>query len=66
MPTIFDFFGVEAHHEYMAPPIHVIANRKLLRALMTNVGGFTIYAEEWWHYKYPPSDNFPLLNVQPK
>ena len=66
MPTIFDFFGVEAHHEYMAHPIHVIANRKLLRDLMTNVGGFTIYAEEWWHYKYPPSDNFPLLNVQPK
>ena len=66
MPTIFDFFGVEAHHEYMEHPIHVIANRKLLRDLMTNVGGFTIYAEEWWHYKYPPSDNFPLLNVQPK
>ena len=66
MPTIFDFFGVEAHHENMAHPIHVIANRKLLRDLMTNVGSFTIYAEEWWHYKYPPSDNFPLLDFQPE
>jgi len=66
MPTIFDFFGGEAHHEYMAHPIHVIANRKLLRDLMTNVGSFTIYAEEWWHYKYPPSDNFPLLDFQPE
>jgi len=66
MPTIFDFFGVEAHHEYMAHPIHVIANRKLLRNLMTNVGSFTIYAEEWWHYRYPPSDNFPLLDFQPE
>ena len=66
MPTIFDFFGVEAHHEYMAHPIHVIANRKLLRDLMTNVGGFTIYAEEWWHYKYPPSDNYPLRDVELK
>ena len=66
MPTIFDFFGVEAHHEYMAHPIHVIANRKLLRDLMTNVGSFTIYAEEWWHYKYAPSDNFPLLDFQPE
>ena len=66
MPTIFDFFGVEAHHEYMDHPIHVIANRKLLRDLMTNVGGFTIYAEEWWHYKYPPSDNYPLRDVELK
>ena len=66
MPTIFDFFGAEAHHDYMAHPIHVIANRKLLRDLMTNVGGFTIYAEEWWHYKYPPSDNYPLRDIELK
>ena len=66
MPTIFDFFGVEAHHENMDHPDHVIVNRELLRDLMTNVGSFTIYAEEWWHYKYPPSDNFPLLDFQPE
>ena len=66
MPTVFDFFGVEAHHEYMEHPLHVIVNRELLKNLMTNVGGFSIYAEEWWHYKYPPSDNFPLLDFQPK
>ena len=66
MPTTFDFFGVEAHHEYMDHPPQVIANRELLKNLMTNVGGFSIYLEEWWHYKYPPSDNFPLLDFQPK
>jgi D-alanyl-D-alanine dipeptidase len=66
MPTIFDFFGVEAHHEYMDHPDHVIVNRELLKNLMTNVGSFIIYAEEWWHYKYPPSDNFPLLDFQPE
>jgi D-alanyl-D-alanine dipeptidase len=66
MPTVFDFFGVEAQHEYMDHPLHVIVNRELLKNLMTNVGGFSIYAEEWWHYKYPPSDNFPLLDFQPK
>jgi len=66
MPTAFDFFGVEAHHEYMDHPLQVIANRELLKNLMTNVGGFSIYLEEWWHYKYPPSDNFPLLDIQPK
>ena len=66
MPTTFDFFGVEAHHEYMDHPLQVIANRELLKNLMTNVGGFSIYPEEWWHYKYPPSDNFPLLDFQPK
>ena len=66
MPTAFDFFGVEAHHEYIDHPLQVIANRELLKNLMTNVGGFLIYPEEWWHYKYPPSDNFPLLDFQPK
>ena len=66
MPTIFDFFGVEAHHENMDHPDHVIVNRELLKNLMTNVGSFSIYAEEWWHYKYPPSDNFPLLDFQPE
>ena len=66
MPTTFDFFGVEAHHEYMDHPPHIITNRELLKNLMTNVGGFSIYAEEWWHYKYPPSDNFPLLDFKPE
>ena len=66
MPTTFDFFGAEAHHDYMDHPRQVIANRELLKDLMTNVGSFSIYPEEWWHYKYPPSDNFPLLDLQPK
>ena len=44
MPTTFDFFGVEAHHEYMDHPLHVIANRELLKNLMTNVGGFSMVA----------------------
>ena len=66
MPTTFDFFGAEAHHDYMDHPLEVIANRELLKNLMTNVGSFSIYPEEWWHYKYPPSDNFPLLDFQPK
>ena len=64
MPTVFDFFGVEAQHEYMEHPLHVIVNRELLKNLMTNVGGFSIYAEEWWHYKYPPSDDFPLFDLE--
>ena len=65
MTTTFDFFGVEADHENMDHPAHVIANRELLKNLMTNVGGFSIYAAEWCHYKYPLSDNFPLLDFQP-
>ena len=66
MPTSFDFFGVEAHHENMDHPDHIIVNRELLKNLMTNVGSFSIYLEEWWHYKFPPSDNFPLLDFQPE
>ena len=64
MPTVFDFFGLEAHHEYMEHPLHVIANRELLKNLMTSVGGFSIHAEEWWHYKYPPSEDFPLFDLK--
>jgi D-alanyl-D-alanine dipeptidase len=64
MPTTFDFFGVEAHHEYMEHPLHIIVNRELLKNLMTNVGSFSSHVEEWWHYKYPPSDDFPLFDLE--
>ncbi len=66
MPTEFDFFGEEAWHDYMNLPANVLANRALLRDLMENVGGFTTYVAEWWHYSYPPATSFPLLDFQMK
>tara|TARA_Y100000768_G_scaffold380740_1_gene358305 strand:+ start:571 stop:1209 length:639 start_codon:yes stop_codon:yes gene_type:complete len=66
LPTGFDHFGEEAGHSYSNLPPNVIANRELLRSLMTEVAGFSIYSAEWWHYKYNPSNNFPLLDFQLK
>jgi len=66
LPTSFDHFGEEAGHSYSNLPPNVIANRELLRNLMTQVGGFSVYSAEWWHYKYPPSSDFPLLDFQLK
>jgi len=66
MPTVFDFFGPEASHDYMNLPANVIANRTLLKNMMVQVAGFTLYTSEWWHYTYPPSSSYPLLDFQMK
>jgi D-alanyl-D-alanine dipeptidase len=66
LPTSFDHFGEEAGHSYSNLPPNVIANRELLRSLMTQVAGFSAYSAEWWHYKYNPSNDFPLLDFQLK
>ncbi len=66
MPTEFDWFGEEASHSYTDLPPEVIANRSLLLNMMTNVGGFSKYDSEWWHYTYPGSSSYPLLDFQMK
>lgn len=66
MPTDFDFFGPQASHSYMNLPANVIANRTLLYNMMVYVGGFNPYDVEWWHYTYPPSSNYQLLDFQMK
>ncbi len=66
MPTVFDWFGEEASHDYTNLPANVIANRLLLKTMMTQVGGFTLYTSEWWHYTYSPASGYPLLDFQMK
>ena len=66
MPTEFDFFGPQAHHDYNNLPADIIANRELLKNMMVNVAGFNLYSNEWWHYTYPPSVSYPLLDFQMK
>jgi D-alanyl-D-alanine dipeptidase len=66
MPTPFDFFGVEASHSYTHPNPQINANRLFLLEMMKNVGGFTEYDVEWWHYEYPPAISYPLLDFQLK
>ena len=61
MGTTFDFFGIQAHHNYTNFPKQIIENRKLLKSIMEN-NGFTSITSEWWHYdllnsyKYKVSD----------
>jgi zinc D-Ala-D-Ala dipeptidase len=67
MPTRFDWFGPEAGHGYTGNlTAEQIANRELLRTMMENVGGFTRYDAEWWHYTYAPLVGLPLLDFQMK
>ncbi|PJB00152.1 MAG: peptidase M15 [Ignavibacteria bacterium CG_4_9_14_3_um_filter_36_18] len=65
MPTEFDFFGPEAGHSYNNLPSNILANRALLKNMMINVGGFSIYEAEWWHYSIT-SAGLPLLDFQMK
>jgi D-alanyl-D-alanine dipeptidase len=66
MPTGFDFFGEEAHHSFQGHNEEILNNRELLRNVMKDVGGFSLYEEEWWHYKFPPSDAYPLRDWKDK
>ena len=51
MGTPFDYFGKEAHHAYTNLSKEVLANRKLLKETMAEVGLKPI-TTEWWHYSY--------------
>lgn len=49
MGTKFDFFGIEASHNFKNLSKKVKANRKLLKTTMIS-NGFAIFESEWWHY----------------
>ncbi|MFV5699942.1 M15 family metallopeptidase [Flavobacterium sp. ZT3R17] len=49
MGTSFDYFGVEASHNYLNVSEDVKANRELLKRIM-NKNGFNSFDSEWWHY----------------
>ena len=58
MGTSYDFFGPEAHHDFMLLPKHVLANRTLLKTAMES-SGFQAIRTEWWHYSW--SGMYPAL-----
>jgi len=49
MGTKFDFFGIQASHNYKKLPVPVLANRKYLKSIMIK-NGFNSFDSEWWHY----------------
>ncbi len=63
MGTPFDFFGVEASHDYEELSDEVKANRKLLRKVMTQ-NNFKIFESEWWHYNLKNAQKDPISNFK--
>lgn len=63
MGTPFDFFGIEASHDYDSLPEEVKKNRKLLRNGMTRYD-FKIFESEWWHYNLKNSKKDNLSNFK--
>ncbi|MFH7012889.1 M15 family metallopeptidase [Flavobacterium sp. FlaQc-52] len=49
MGTPFDFFGIQASHNYTKLSKKVLSNRKYLKKVMVR-NGFNSFDSEWWHY----------------
>jgi len=49
MGTPFDFFGIQASHNYTKLSKEVLSNRKFLKKIMVK-NGFNSFDSEWWHY----------------
>jgi len=49
MGTPFDFFGIQASHNYTKLSKKVLSNRKFLKKVMVK-NGFNFFESEWWHY----------------
>lgn len=49
MGTPFDYFGVEAHHNYRNLNSEIIERRQYLKNTMESFG-FKSITSEWWHY----------------
>lgn len=53
MGTSFDYFGKEAHHDFLGHSEKILTNRSLLKTIMEE-NGFRAIRTEWWHYSYTP------------
>ena len=62
MGTDFDFFGVEAHTDYLLHSDQILGNRKVLQHYMKEAG-FLPIRTEWWHFYYSGS-LYPLSEWQ--
>jgi D-alanyl-D-alanine dipeptidase len=49
MGTSFDFFGIEASHNFQNLSQEIKNNRELLKKIMIE-NGFNSFESEWWHY----------------
>jgi D-alanyl-D-alanine dipeptidase len=62
MPTPYDDFTARARQDFNDLPPDVLANRALLRDVMTR-HGFDPLPTEWWHFDYRGWQKFELMDV---
>ena len=62
MPTAYDDFTERAAHAFTDLPADALANRALLRDVMTK-HGFEPLPSEWWHYDFAGWRNYELMDV---
>ena len=62
MPTPYDDFTSRAAHAFTDLPADALANRALLRDVMTQ-HGFEPLPSEWWHYDFGGWQRFELMDV---
>jgi len=62
MPTPYDDFSPRAAHAFTDLPADALANRALLRDVMTK-HGFEPLPSEWWHYDFKGWERFELMDV---
>ncbi len=63
MGTSFDFFGIEAGHDYFNLSPEILANRELLKKTMKE-NGFNALDSEWWHYNLKSALNDKVSNAK--
>lgn len=63
MGTDFDFFGIEANHNYLNVSAEIKQNRLLLKTIMTS-SGFNSFDSEWWHYNLKSGLHDKVSNVK--
>ncbi|TDQ09579.1 M15 family metallopeptidase [Pedobacter metabolipauper] len=62
MPTPYDSFSEKASPSYSNLPADIIRNRDFLIATMESYG-FTVIANEWWHFDFTGWVNYPLMDI---
>lgn len=62
MPTDYDHFGMEAHHDFMELHDEQIKNRATLKQAMES-HGFQSLATEWWHYDLVGWEKYPIVGL---
>jgi D-alanyl-D-alanine dipeptidase len=63
MGTAFDYFGIEASHDYAGFSKEIKKNRKFLKKIMEKEN-FNSFDSEWWHYNLRAALNDKVSNFK--